>query len=426
MSQPLISIIVTTYNVVDYIDQCLDSLKNQTIADIEIIVVDDASTDGTVEHIKKHEKEDNRIQLIALPENTIGGTGIPGNIGLDKATGKYIGYADGDDWCELNMFELLYRRAEETQADFTLCNYREAESTTGELIEPADTHRWDTLRNYPEVIGSSLEEKQALLRMIAVPWRKLYKHSFIKQHNIRYPEGDYFFEDNPLHWYVVVLAERVSIVDNILCYHRVNRQGQTMNTADNGLVKMFIHHGTIYSWLENKGLLKTYKIPLCLWLISQMSWISRSIAPQFRKELFDSLQNEFKKYSFLDVKKAIIKNKQNPLGSALIVAVRTNKFTDFCALLDQTKTADPFNPQMILYRETPASIAGFLGKTMVKKTGGITGLNRAKRIEERLARIEAKLDKVLNKITIIEPSVMWLMQDMEELKKITKTNKTKK
>ena len=426
MAQPLISIIVTSYNVVDYIDQCLKALINQTIKEIEIIVVDDASKDGTVEIIKKYEQNDARIKLFALPENTVGGTGIPGNIGIDNATGKYIGFADGDDWCEPNMFELLYQKAEEVQADFTMCDYREAESSESDPIEPADAHRWDDLRELPNVVGSTLEEKQALLRMIAVPWRKLYKHSFVKQHDIRYPEGDYFFEDNPLHWFAIVSAERVAFVDSVLYYHRVNRQGQTMSTADNGLVKMFIHHGTIYAWLEKKGLLKEFKIPLCQWLISQMHWISRTIAPQFREELFSALKNEFKKYSLLEVKKAIVNNKENPFGSALVVAVRTNKFNDFCALLDETKKADPYHPQMILYRETPASIASFLGKTVVKKTGGVTGRNRAKKIEERLARIEAKLDKVLIKTTIIEPSVMWLMQDMEELKKITKTSKTKK
>jgi len=426
MSQPLISIIVTTYNVVDYIDQCLEALVNQTIKDIEIIVVDDASSDGTVDIIKKHENKDARIRLYALPENTVGGTGIPGNIGIDNATGKYIGFADGDDWCEPNMFELLYQKAEEIQADFTMCDYREAESTTGDLIEPADAHRWADLSALPEVIGESLEEKQALLRMIAVPWRKLYRHSFVKEHKIRYPEGDYFFEDNPLHWYVIVLASRVALVDSVLYYHRVNRQGQTMSTADNGLVKMFIHHGTIYSWLEDKSQLKTYKVPLCQWLISQMHWISRTIAPQFREELFTALKREFNKYSLLDVKKALLNNKEKPYGAALVVAVRTNKFDDFCALLDETKKADPFNPQMILYRETPGSIASFLGQTVAKKTAGITGRNRMKEMEKTIARIEGKLDRVLSKTTIIEPSVMWLMQDIEELKKITKTSNTKK
>ncbi len=420
MSQPAVSIIVTTYNIADYIDQCLHSLVKQTIKDIQIIIVDDGSTDGTLDVIKQYSEADNRITVIALEDNTPGGTGTPANIGIDKATGKYIGFADGDDWYELDMFELLFKKAEQTKSDFVFCNYKEYETQTEVYKDPADTHWWQHIKSMPNVLGSEADKKM-LLRIIAVPWRKLYKHEFIKKYNIRYPEGDFFYEDNPLHWFVVIQSESFSAVNKVLCYHRTNREGQTMSSGGVGLIKMFIHHQTIFEWLKKQNLLTQYKVPLYHWLFDQTFWISHKIAPEFRSELFKVLVKEFNKYSFLEVKKAILERKEKPFGSALMVAIHNNKFKDYESLILHTKKADPFNPMMIAYRETPKSIYSFLSKKAVSSISDATGMtakkNQMNRIEEKLNSLEKKLNNALTKVVITEASVTWLMDDIEEIKK---------
>ncbi|MCV5754036.1 glycosyltransferase family 2 protein, partial [Escherichia coli] len=86
-------------------------------------------------------------------------------------------------------------------------------------------------------------------RLSPVPWRKLYLTKFIKSNGIEYPEGDYFYDDNPLHWFVLSSAERVVMVDHIISYHRMAREGQTMSSALYKLAALASHLNTISNFL---------------------------------------------------------------------------------------------------------------------------------------------------------------------------------
>ena len=120
MSEPKVSVIVPVYNCEKYIERCMDSLINQTLADIEIIVIDDESKDTTFEILKEYEKKDKRIKLMTKKNSGISSSR---NKGMEIATGKYIAFIDGDDWIDLDCLEKMYEVAEKNQTDIVICSY---------------------------------------------------------------------------------------------------------------------------------------------------------------------------------------------------------------------------------------------------------------------------------------------------------------
>jgi len=117
---PLISIIVPIYNIAEYASECIQSLINQTYKNIEIILVDDGSTDHSPVICDEFAEQDERIKVI---HKRNGGLSDARNAGLDVATGEYIGFVDGDDWVDEDMYETLYHLIYEHQADISICTH---------------------------------------------------------------------------------------------------------------------------------------------------------------------------------------------------------------------------------------------------------------------------------------------------------------
>lgn len=292
---PKVSIIVTAYNIENYIRQCLDSVLTQTLQDIEIIVVDDGSKDETPNIIKEYAQKDNRISSILFEKNTIGGVATAANAGIDVATGDFIGFADGDDIYDSTMFERLYESAVTHSADLAMCDYYLLDESDGQLKEPADAERWS---RYPDITGIDLDDttRRELLRFVSVPWRKIYRRDLIEEFNIRFPVGDYFFEDNPFHWATTLAGKRVAMVPEKLCHHRVARAGQTMATVDSRLLRIFEHHNNIRDWLKLNNFDDAYRIDLLRWTANQLSWVSERAEGALQQELYDILTSLIDQY----------------------------------------------------------------------------------------------------------------------------------
>ena len=119
MNSPLVSVIIPCYNAEKYLKQCLDSVINQTLRDIEIICVDDESSDGTLDILTEYQKKDSRLKVITQKN---AGAGDARNTGLRLAKGTYLSFLDSDDFFELNMLQEAYNLAELNQADFVVFN----------------------------------------------------------------------------------------------------------------------------------------------------------------------------------------------------------------------------------------------------------------------------------------------------------------
>ena len=265
------SFIVTTYNIKPYIGRCLDSLRQCTRPGDEILVIDDGSTDGTAEEVEAQLAAggfgaDVALRPILLGTNTIGGVGIPGNIGLTEATGEAVFFVDGDDWLDPAGFTACRGAFESSGADILIGNYLEYDEAAARPREPADARHW---RSLPATKGEGALRRLALA-LIAVPWRKFYRRAFLQDHGIRFPEGDFFFEDNPFHWQVCERAARIAFHDRILCHHRINRPGQTMASTGVELTAFFTHYETIRARLPADD--DQMQQDALAWLINNMSW----------------------------------------------------------------------------------------------------------------------------------------------------------
>ncbi|MCL2519058.1 MAG: glycosyltransferase [Oscillospiraceae bacterium] len=115
-----ISIIVPVYNVEKYFDKCINSILNQTYLNVEVILINDGSSDGSGQLCDKYKEQDNRIKVMHQDNQ---GQAIARNNGLDIATGNYIGFVDSDDWIEDDMYELLYKNIINYTADISMCKY---------------------------------------------------------------------------------------------------------------------------------------------------------------------------------------------------------------------------------------------------------------------------------------------------------------
>ena len=125
-----VSVIVPVYGCEAFLPDCIASLRAQTLSDIELIFVCDASPDGSLELLRQAEREDARIRVIAFEENR--GVSAARNAGIEAARGEYIGFCDGDDWVEPQMFERLYALAQEKQADAVFCRvFKDREDEKG-------------------------------------------------------------------------------------------------------------------------------------------------------------------------------------------------------------------------------------------------------------------------------------------------------
>lgn len=191
---PLISVVVPVYNVEKYLNRCIDSILNQTLKKIEIILVDDGSTDNSpficdeycdrYENIKVIHKKNNRVAAAR-------------NDGIKLATGKYIALVDSDDWIESNMLEEMYNKAEEFHTDITMCDFRkvgvESEYTVSQPIREGYYDR--------DMIESELFPCLIMFENIEFPptisnWTCLFRREFLIENNLFYDEDIHYCEDS--------------------------------------------------------------------------------------------------------------------------------------------------------------------------------------------------------------------------------------
>lgn len=245
---PLLSIVMPVYNVAPFLDASILSVLAQTFKDFELIIVNDASTDNSRNIIDMFAKMDQRIRAIHLEMNTLGGAGIPSNIGIKSAKGKYLGFVDSDDFVPNDAFETLVSLAEKHSAELVIGDFATFDESARNVKPAYDGGKW---HNMPLNQVINIEKRPLLYHLAPVPWRKLYKMDFMRQYNLLYPEGDYFFEDNPLHWDVLTKASRVVVTKKIISYHRMGREGQTMASDKYKLSAVCAHLNTTFNSAKN-------------------------------------------------------------------------------------------------------------------------------------------------------------------------------
>lgn len=209
---PKVSIIVPIYNVEKYLDRCMDSLLNQTLKDIEIIMVDDGSPDNCPQMCDEYAKKDSRVKVVHK-ENA--GLGYARNSGLDVATGEYVAFVDSDDYVALDMYENLYSAIKKWDTQMVLCGFNEVlynKSEKGVITNmPIHPKVVDAKKEYLTNIIGQLPEKDKELYYTYCVWNVLYSNEVIQKNHIRFKsERIYVSED------ILFQVEYASRSSNIL------------------------------------------------------------------------------------------------------------------------------------------------------------------------------------------------------------------
>ena len=222
-----VSIVIPVYNVESYLTECIYSVVNQTFKDIEIILVDDGSTDRSPEIMKIFAKEDDRIKIITQPNK---GVSEARNVGIRSASSEYILFVDSDDTIMLNSVELLYNKASETRSDLLLGNALWIKPYTPIII---GMKRDEELNNQIGISGEACYIKLMKIRNAFPPLVYLF---FVKRELII--KNKLFFKQGIIHedelWCIQMMlkATRVTMIDFNYYYYRL-REGSLMNSDDN-------------------------------------------------------------------------------------------------------------------------------------------------------------------------------------------------
>ena len=197
---PEISIIVPVYNVEKYIRKCIESILNQTFSDFELILVDDGSTDNSGKICDEYKLKDDRIIVIHKKN---GGLSSARNVGIDKATGKFLGFVDSDDYIEKDMYETLYNDIKEFDADISVCQVYD------EYNNSCNPRTGGTNAIKRCILDNTNAFKLAMIRnmILVASWNKLYKKELFE--NYRYPNGK-TFEDAFVTPMLIFNSKRIS------------------------------------------------------------------------------------------------------------------------------------------------------------------------------------------------------------------------
>lgn len=223
----LVSAIVPVYNSEKFLEVCIQSLKNQTLNDIEMIFINDGSTDNSLEILEKYQKLDNRI-IIINQENK--GPSVARNAGLRIAKGEYISFIDSDDWINENMYQEMYQNAQENNSDAVICDMKLIGKNNelyinGITLNIPFYNKEKVLQHiYQELLSNSQFNSAA---------NKLYKSRIIKSHNISFNKEIYYAEDWLFNVDFFDKVSNVSYINKAFYYYRRGHESSSSSYDDN-------------------------------------------------------------------------------------------------------------------------------------------------------------------------------------------------
>lgn len=291
MSNVKVSIIIPVYNPRELLVKCLDSVINQTLRDIEIICIDDGSSDGSIDILNEFYQKDNRIKIFRQKNK---GAGFSRNLGLEHANGDYIVFLDSDDWIEKDMCETLYKKAINSNCDLILFNaFRHLENnTTKDLIhfpnninENSETFTFDYTYIKNKVFNG----------YFGVIWCKFYKKTFLKENNIIF-ENHKMFQDVEFHIKTLLLAKKIAYCHNVF-YHYIrigqNSIQESYSTTEELMCFYDVMCG-VREFLLNNNFMNEFRMEYFDYSCYYFKTKLNNIEQDYKEEFFTKIKEFFK------------------------------------------------------------------------------------------------------------------------------------
>lgn len=283
-----ISVLVPVCNVEEYLERCLDSIRNQTFSDLEIICMDDGSTDHSGAILDKYADKDGRFRVVHK-ENS--GYGSTMNKALSLAKGEYIGIVESDDYIASDMYEKLYEAAEARQLDFVKTDYYQL----WDCEDGTELLHYRGLTENPEIYNRVIEpnvEQEAYFLQKFI-WNALYRKEFLQKHNIRYHETPgASYQDNGFWFQTFYFARRVMFLNQAFYRYKQDNPNSSIN-SDKKIYAMKKEYDFIRKFLvaqkeTDKRLYQIcfhFRIDGCLYTLSKL-------ADRYKQELAEAIRND--------------------------------------------------------------------------------------------------------------------------------------
>ena len=277
---PKLSIIIPVYNVEKYLPKCLGSILEQPFKDLEVICVNDGSTDDSLDVLQKIKKNDDRVVIIDKKNE---GSGIARNIGLSTAQGEYVYFIDSDDWLEDDVLAKIIAKADELQTDILVfggLSYYNGKGQNGAYSKNK------LPKKYFGKVVSAKNIKKDIFKFPSTAWTKLYRRSFLIKNEIKF-QNIRAGQDQLPFFHSMITADRIAILpENIYCYQK-NREGSVTSVKKKkSFSPIYVFYG-IEEMLEKTGMMEEYRdIFVNKYFSKATSWLGKFEADQ-KNEYFN-------------------------------------------------------------------------------------------------------------------------------------------
>lgn len=270
-----VSIIVAVFQVEKYIVRCLESIRNQTLPDFEVLLIDDGSFDSSGSICDEYSRKDKRFKVFHKKNE---GVSSARQMGLEQAIGEYIIHVDPDDWMDLDMLEELYKAAKKNNADLVICDFfREFETKT--LIE----------RQNPNLSTNDGYFKGLIENLHGGCWNKLVRRSCFSKYNITFSKDVIMWEDRFVNLKLAENAIKVYYLPKAFYHYFVNGEGAVANMSRKKVYSV-VH---VINWLENKDFsCKENDIIILKKWAKQYAFLAKDVNTIEFKNLFSEINNK--------------------------------------------------------------------------------------------------------------------------------------
>lgn len=248
---PRFSVIVPAYQVQAYLPACLESVLSQSCPDLELIAVDDCSPDGCGAVIDAFAARDPRVRAVHLPENT--GLGRARNAGVERATGDYLVFLDGDDTLTPGALQALADRLKETgDPDVLVYDYART-YCSGRTVRNRAAAELTERGPAP----FRLADRPGLLNLLMVAWNKACRRDFVQRCGLSFPPG--YYEDTPWTYPVLMMAESIATLDRVCVHYRQRRSGRILRTTSDRHFDVFDQYDRVFAFLDERPHLERWR-----------------------------------------------------------------------------------------------------------------------------------------------------------------------
>lgn len=295
---PCVSVIIPIYNVEKYLKTCLDSLINQTLTEIEMICVNDGSTDKSPEILEEFAQKDERIKIINK-ENE--GIGAARKTGLDAACGQFIAFVDSDDWLKPEALEELYKNAISNNSDLVMFDLLRYDENHDHFNSEAGINLESFFKNekinFERFTFTYKDIKPYLLNKSFAAWTKLYKTEILRSYDDFYFPKHTTKEDVPFHVQVMLRAKKISYCPQKLYIYRISNIGSISNVSSKSrkVFDIFQIIKIVEDILNENEKTNEFRYEFATFKISQLIHWMKKCLTEFKKEFFDKTKKEFER-----------------------------------------------------------------------------------------------------------------------------------